>query len=89
MSALDRPWILWAFDPCPDGGWSIQGGFDTEEEATLAAKALHAREVKSFREQVEFDKGEGRKDQRTWDRWCYNRCVVTPGHVFKIDENIV
>lgn len=78
-----KPWLLWAHDPCPEGGWHISGEFDTQEEAILAAKAQDAHEEKRHREMVEHCKN---GNLRPWQRGdnCYDGCLVTPSEVFMI-----
>lgn len=79
---IEKPWILWTHDPCPEGGWHIRGYFDTKEEAIAEAKAQDAHEEKRHQEMVEFCKD----DERGWSRGdnCYDGCMVTPNEVFRI-----
>lgn len=83
-----KPWLIWAHDPCPEGGWHIRGDFDTKEEAIEAAKALDASEEKRHQEMVESCRKDGRG--REWQRGdnCYDGCMVTSNEVFRIDWNI-
>lgn len=78
-----KPWLLWAYDPCPEGGWHIENGFDTREEAEAAAKAYHGNRVAQQKERVERFKERGRT--LTWSFACYGGVMVTPGEVFSLD----
>lgn len=77
-----KPWLLWAHDPCPEGGWHTRGEYDTKEEAIEAAKALDAAEEKRHLEMVEYCKD----DDHPWQRGsnCYDGCMVTPSAVFSL-----
>jgi hypothetical protein len=84
---MNKPWLLWTHDPCPEGGWHISGEFDTKEQAIEAAKKLDADAEKRHQEMVEFCKQED--PARPWRRGdeCYDGCMVTPNEVFKIQWN--
>lgn len=77
-----KDWLLWTYDPCPEGGFHIAGEFDTREEAEAAAKALHEEKEKSFQGMVERMKKRG----INWERsnGCYGGSLVTPGAVSSI-----
>jgi len=83
LTKTTKPWLLWAHDPCPDGGWSLRGEFDTKEEAIKAAQTLHAREEKLHQEMVEEHKQEGFDPWKRGDN-CYDRCIVTGGEAFSL-----
>lgn len=75
------PWLVWAHDPCPEGGWSIIEGFETQDEAVNFAKAHHTDEQKNL----------AHKEARFAERGqkvlfhCYSGVMVTPGEVFSLD----
>lgn len=76
-----KSWLVWAHDPCEDGGWRIDSQHDTRDEALTAAKDLDARREKQFRETVaHFSKT---RSSQPWLRSdeCYDGCMVTPGPV--------
>jgi len=73
---MSKPWLLWTHDPCYEGGWHISGEFDTEEEATQAAKEQHERELKCL-EDI-------RKESPDYVG-CYDVTMVTPGAVFTLE----
>jgi len=85
-----KAWIVWAHDPCQEGGWHIHGSYNTKEEAVAQAKALHAREVKSYRESVEESKKEEQPYPREyrWGMFCYDSCMVTGGDVFSLEGEV-
>lgn len=75
------PWLVWAYDPCPEGGWHILEGFDTQEEAVAFAEAKHAEELLKYAEKkAAFAK---RGAQVLF--YCYAGVMVTPGEVFSLD----
>lgn len=80
---VPKPWLLWAYDPCPEGGWSIRGEFDTKDQAIEAAKFLHAKENRHHQEMVEFCKD----SPMPWSSssGCYDGCMVTPNAVFRLN----
>lgn len=86
---MTKPWLLWAYDPCPEGGWRIEGGFDTREEAIETAKKRHAVAEEQFQDMVEHmqEEFEATGFGTPWKREneCYAGCVVTPGVVFRLD----
>lgn len=81
-----KPWLVWAYDPCPEGGWHIDQGYDTREEAEAAAKVYHETQVTSHLERVDKYKKEGRNI--TWNFSCYGGVMVTPGQVFELDVDL-
>jgi len=76
-----KPWLVWTYDPCPEGGWRIAQGHDTQEEAIAAAKALHEKETKEIQERRERFAAKGHKLFFT----CYAEVMVTPGEVFSME----
>ena len=82
---VDRAWFLWVHDPCPEGGWTIMGTFDTQEEAVAQGKANHEREEKHYQEMLKYCAENDR--EKPWKRSsnCYDGFIVTPAAVFKMD----
>lgn len=80
MESRSKPWLVWTYDPCPEGGWHIASGHDTQDEATAAAKAIHEKEAKEFQERKERFEAKGRKLLFN----CYAEVMVTPGQVFSM-----
>jgi hypothetical protein len=76
-----KAWLVWTYDPCPEGGWHIAHGHDTQEEAIAAAKELHEKETKKLQERKEQFEARGRKLLFT----CYAEVMVTPGQVFSME----
>lgn len=81
---MGKPWLLWTYDPCPEGGWHLAAEFDTKEEAIKAAEETHKIQDERHRDMVEHCKKEG--PRRLWSRKsnCYEKCIVTGGEVFRI-----
>lgn len=78
-----KAWFLWAYDPCPEGGWHIAKGFDTREEAEAEAKVYHEKKLKDYKERVERYKKIGR--EYSWNFSCYGGVMVTPGSAFSLN----
>lgn len=77
----DMPWLAWVYDPCPEGGWHIVEGFETQDEAVAFARAKHEEELQKFAQKKEaFQK---RGVQVLFH--CYSGVMVTPGQVFSLE----
>lgn len=85
---MGKPWLLWTHDPCPEGGWRLAGEFDTQEEAVQAARETHKREAEQHRGTVEHGLEENRTFKSIWthDMNCYDKCIVTGGEVFRMEN---
>ena len=70
-------WLVWVHDPCPEGGWHVHMTCDSMEEAVAETKKHNAEEKKRLAEM--------KADDPECDHWCYDRAMVTPEAVFKIE----
>lgn len=78
-----KPWILWTYDPCMEGGWAIQSQWDTREEAEAAAKVYDEMMEKNLETMIDHcNKEEGRKEPWVRENECYAGSIITPGPVF-------
>jgi len=84
-----RAWILWAHDPCPEGGWHIRGSYDTQDEAIREAKTLHAREVRIYMDTLNDPDRDPDRERPAWGFFCYDACMVTGGEVFSLDGPVI
>lgn len=75
------PWLVWTYDPSPEGGWHIAQGADTQEAAVAAAKALHEKETQEHKRKTERMAARGHKLLFSF----YAGVMVTPGAVFSLE----
>jgi len=85
-----KAWLVWAHDPCQEGGWHISSQHDTKDEALAAAKALDERQEKQFRDMVELSKTNRKRDEWLRSYECYDGCMVTSGPVsmIRVDNGV-
>lgn len=85
---MGKEWLLWTYDPCPEGGWQIHGRFKTQEDAVQAAQDHHSNRGEARVEEMRkymLEKPECHVQFRGYRSSCYERCIVTPSEVYSIE----
>lgn len=82
----DARFLIWAWDPCQEGGWSIEDTACTIEEAEERCRKVHERGVKRIEEARAFLKETGRDGDRDPQMLaCYQKAMVTSNPLFTLE----